>query len=193
MARRPRQASRKGRARGGARARAATARRASRLTVWTFCVWLLLTWAPFTLELELFGAGFSLAVALAIAPLGEVAAPWSALDPRRLPRLLWLTVEALARIVVANVKLAIRIWSPSRPVPSGMVIVPTAMRTDGGLTAVGLISSLIVDNQIVDLERDRHELQYHAVAVPPGSAGDRRAAINGPLERLLAPLEDEAA
>ena len=56
---------------------------------------------------------------------------------------------------------------------------------------MGLISSLIVDNQIVDLDRRHHLLQYHAVAVPEGGPAKRRAAINGPVERMLKPLLDE--
>jgi multicomponent Na+:H+ antiporter subunit E len=47
-----------------------------------------------------------------------------------------------------------------------MVIVPTSQRSAGGLTAVGLVTSLIVDNQLVDLDRDGAQLQYHAVEVP---------------------------
>jgi multicomponent Na+:H+ antiporter subunit E len=158
------------------------------LGVWTFAVWILLTWTPFTVEEEAFGAGLSLAVALAVAPLGPVAAPWRLLTPRRLLGLGRLFCEGGVRIVVANLKLARRIWAPSRPVPSGMVIVPTEFSTPGGLTAVALISSLIVDNQIVDLDVPGRRLQYHAVAVPSGGPDARRAAINGPVERLIEPL-----
>ncbi len=158
------------------------------LGVWTFGVWILLTWTPFTVEQEAIGAGLSLAVALAVAPLGPVAAPWRLLAPRRLLGLGRLVVEGLVRIVVANLKLARRIWAPSRPLSSGMVIVPTEFSTPGALCAVALISSLIVDNQIVDLDVSRRRLQYHAVAVPPGDPDARRAAINGPVERLIEPL-----
>ncbi|HZZ97810.1 MAG TPA: Na+/H+ antiporter subunit E, partial [Jatrophihabitantaceae bacterium] len=85
--------------------------------------------------------------------------------------------------------LARRIWAPSRPVPSGMVIVPTSARTDRELGSVALITSLIVDNQIVDLDRSRDELQYHAVAVAAGSKRDRAEHINAPVERLIAAVD----
>jgi multicomponent Na+:H+ antiporter subunit E len=62
------------------------------------------------------------------------------------------------------------------------------MRSDGELAAVGLISSLIVDNQIVDLDRSRRELQYHAVAVPEGTPEERVAAVNGPIEERIVTL-----
>ena len=169
---------------------AVRAGRIASLAVWLFGVWVLLTWSPFTLEQELAGAVLAVAVAATIAPFGGVAAPWRLLDPRRLLALGALAVAVLARIVRANVVLAWRIWAPGRPLRSGMVIVPTHARTPGGLTAVGLISSLVVDNQIVDLDRRSHHLQYHAVNVPEGVPAARRAAINGPIERRLEPLLD---
>jgi multicomponent Na+:H+ antiporter subunit E len=57
------------------------------------------------------------------------------------------------------------------------------------MAATGLITSLIVDNQIVDLDVRRRELQYHAVAVPPGDAAQRAESINAPTERWLARLQ----
>ena len=59
------------------------------------------------------------------------------------------------------------------------------MRTDGGLTAVGLITSVIVDNQLIDLDRSRHELQYHAVAVTTEDPEENSKQMNAPVERQL--------
>jgi multicomponent Na+:H+ antiporter subunit E len=162
--------------------------RIASLSVWLLVVWVLLTWSPFTVEQELFGVAFAVTIATVVAPFGGVVAPWRLLDPRRLFAVAWLTLETLVRIVRANVELACRIWAPSRPLRSGMVTVPTHMRSPGGLTGVGLISSLVVDNQIVDLDTHRHQLQYHAVSVPEGGPAQRRGAINGPVERRLEPL-----
>jgi len=81
-----------------------------------------------------------------------------------------------------------RIWTPSLPLASGMVVVPTELRSDAGVGALGLITSLIVDNQIVDVDRSRNELQFHAVDVPEGGTPAKRAAITGPTERALAPI-----
>ena len=154
------------------------------LASWSAAVWLLLTWTV-TAEQLIFGAVLAVLVGLALAPFspGGVVAPWSLLRPRRLGALLTLAGYAVARIVAANIGLARRIWTPSLPLRSGMVVVPTRARTDGELAAVGIVTSLIVDNQIVDLDRGARELQYHAVAVP---RGDRVEAINGPVERLAA-------
>jgi multicomponent Na+:H+ antiporter subunit E len=156
--------------------------------VWAFAVWLVLTWTA-TAEQLIFGAVLSLLVGLALAPLGGVVAPWRLFDPRRAAALAALMATCLTRIVRANISLARRILAPSRPLASGMVIVPTAMRTDAGVGATGLITSLIVDNQIVDLDTRRHELQYHAVAVPEGDAQQKAAKINAPIERLLARID----
>ncbi len=162
-------------------------RRVLALSGWAYLVWLLLTWTR-TAEQQLAGILVALASGLAMAPLGDVAAPWRLLSPRRLGALLRLLVSAVGQIVLANVDLARRIWTPSRPLSSGMAIVPTRQRTDAGLAATGLITSLIVDNQLVDLDRRRHQLQYHAVAVPHGSRKHPEDDINAPAEELLAPI-----
>ncbi|MBS2961417.1 Na+/H+ antiporter subunit E [Actinocrinis puniceicyclus] len=147
-------------------------------------VWILLTWTV-TLEQYLFGVGVSLAVALALAPLGPVIGPWALLSPGRLWRTLALLATSLRRIATANVRLAARIWAPSRPLRSGMVITPTTQRTVFGLTVVGLVTSVVVDTQLVDVDRRRRQLQYHAVAVPRPGEQNARAQINGPVERFL--------
>jgi len=162
-------------------------RRVVALYIWAAAAWLLLTWTV-TFEQLVTGGLVALAAALALFSFDEVAAPWRLLDPRVLFAVVRLVVVALARIVRANVVLAYRIWAPSRPVRSGMLIVPTSMRTDGGIGGTGLITSLIVDNQITDLDRERQELQYHAVAVPEGDRGQRAMSVNAPVEKLLAPI-----
>jgi multicomponent Na+:H+ antiporter subunit E len=165
-------------------------RRVAALGVWAYIAWVLLTWT-LTAEQQLIGVLVAIAVGLSMAPLGDVAAPWRLLDPRRFVGVLRLITASLRRIVLANIELARRIWAPSRPLSSGMVIVPTQERTDGGLAATGLISSLIVDNQIVDIDRERSELQYHAVAVPHGNRQHPEDDINAPVERLLRPIVEE--
>ncbi|MGH8961694.1 MAG: Na+/H+ antiporter subunit E [Jatrophihabitantaceae bacterium] len=160
--------------------------RVAALFVWAYATWLLLTWT-LTFEQLVFGGLLALAVALAMSPFGEVAPPWRLLDPRVLVAVCVLVAVALGKIVRANLGLARRILSPSRPLASGMVVVPTRMRGDAGIGGVGLITSLIVDNQIVDVDREKHELQYHAVDVPEGTQA-KVDAINGPVEQLLAPI-----
>jgi multicomponent Na+:H+ antiporter subunit E len=157
------------------------------LWCWAGLVWALLTWT-LTVEQLLFGAVISLAVAIALAPLGEVAGPWRLLRPRALAGGARLLIAAAWRVLLANLRLARRIWDPRRPLASGMVITPTRERRDWGLAAVGVISSLIVDNQITDLDARAHELQYHAVAVPEGGPEQARAKINGPVEDWLEPF-----
>jgi multicomponent Na+:H+ antiporter subunit E len=166
---------------------AALAARAAGIAFWAFLVWLLLTWTV-TAEQLAFGAGVALLVGCALCPIVEPP------DPRRLLRLhAWLALLGLfatscGRVVRANVQLARRIWAPSRPLRSGMIIVPTQAASRTEIAATGLITSLIVDNQITDLDVARNELQYHAIAVPPGDPDRRAESINAPTERWLARL-----
>lgn len=163
-------------------------RRMAALATWSFLVWVVLVW---TLSLEQMVAGLIVAVLVgaALAPLGGVAGPWRLLQPRRLGRAIGLVGYAAVRIVMANLRLGRRIWAPSRPLSSGMVVVPTSARTDWELTTVGLATSVIVDNQLVDLDRSAARLQYHAVAVPSRDPQRARAAINAGVERLLTGME----
>ena len=157
------------------------------LWCWAYLVWALLTWTR-TVEQVLFGAFIAAVVAVALAPLGAVAGPWRLLRPRALAGGAWLVAAAAGRSFRANLRLSRRIWDPRRPLASGMVITPTREREGWGLAAVGVISSLIVDNQLVDLDARAHELQYHAVAVPDGGPEQAREQINGPVEDLLEPF-----
>jgi multicomponent Na+:H+ antiporter subunit E len=135
----------------------------------------------------LYGAVAAVLAALAISPLGPAARPWLLLDVRRLGRLVTLAATSLVRIVGANIGLARRVWSPSLPLRSGMLVFPTKMKSDGAVTAVALVSSVIVDNQLVDLESGR--VQYHAIWVESTDPEEAYEAINGRLERLLQPLD----
>jgi multicomponent Na+:H+ antiporter subunit E len=159
-------------------------RRIAALWLWAFAVWVLLTWTR-TFSQLFFGLGISLAVALGCAFFGPVAAPWAYASPVRLVATVRLVVSALVRIVRANISLARRIWTPSRPLRSGMVIVPTEFTSEGGLAAVGLITSVIVDNQLVDLDVANGELQYHGVWIPSVDPRENRERMNGPVEARL--------
>ena len=72
-----------------------------------------------------------------------------------------------------------------------MLVIPTDLKSDSGITVLGLLGSIIVDHQLVDLEPGR--LQYHAVWVASEDPTEARERINGPLERLLKPLDEEAS
>lgn len=160
------------------------ARRIIALACWAYLVWVIVTWT-LTVEQVVVGAAVSVAVAAALAPLGGVAAPWRLLSPRIMAGVVRLAVVSAGRIFVANLRLARRIWSPGRPVHSGMVIAATRQRSEGGLAATGILTSVIVDNQLVDVDRSRGELQYHAVSVPGGDPEQVAGVINAPAERLL--------
>jgi multicomponent Na+:H+ antiporter subunit E len=158
------------------------------VAVTCYATWVLLTWTM-TAEVLIVGAVLALAVTAATLPLLADTGRMR-VTPGRIGQVLMLAARTLPQILVANLALARRIWSPSLPIRTGMVTVPTKARSDAGLCAVGVVTSLIVDNQIVDLDRANHRLLYHAVVVPEG--GDEAAydAINGTVDRRIARIED---
>lgn len=163
---------------------AARAERVAALSIWCFGIWVLLTWTRTWSQL-LFGAGVSIAVGFACSFMGPVLKPWRLLSSVRLLAIVRLSVSALGRIVKANLSLSRRIWSPSLPLRTGMVVVPTKRRSEAEVAATGLLSSLIVDNQIIDVDRRRHELQYHCVWVRSEDPDENYEAVNGPVETHL--------
>ena len=159
----------------------------SSLFVWGFSSWLVLTWTVQAEQLVC-GALVSALMAVILLPMMDgVVRPWALLRPRRMVAVVRLVLVCAGRIALANLRLAARIWSPRRPLRSGMVVVPTGTTGEAGLVGVGILSSLIVDNQLVDLDRGERLLQYHAVEVPPPGS-DRTAVVTGGTEGLLGPL-----
>jgi multicomponent Na+:H+ antiporter subunit E len=160
--------------------------------VWSVGAWAMLTWEvlawTLTWEQQLTGVAIALAVGVSMAGFGDVPGPWKLLRPRTAAALLRLLAKSSYAVVRANLSLSRRIWAPSRPLRSGMLVLPTRMRSDAGLAATALLSSLVVDNQCVDLDRSSRQLQYHVVAVPSGDPQARSEQINAPTENLLSPL-----
>jgi multicomponent Na+:H+ antiporter subunit E len=156
------------------------------LWAWATIAWIVLTWSR-SVQLLVVGAVVAGLVAAALAPLGNVAAPWAALRPRRLAGLAVIVGSSAVRVVKANLVLAWRIWNPRRPIRSGMLVIPTGVETGGGLAALGIVSSLIVDNQLVDLEPGR--LHYHAIWVSTTDPEEARRVVLGRLDRDIARFE----
>ncbi len=164
--------------------------RVAALALWSGAAWVLLTWTA-TVEQAAYGVAVAVTVAVALSPLGPATRPWRLLRPRRLGRMAAVGATSLARILRANLGLARRVWSPSLPLRTGMLVVPTDLRTDGTVTVLGLLGSLIVEYQLVDLEPGR--LQYHAVWVASEDPDEARELINGRVEHLLRPFDEEAS
>jgi multicomponent Na+:H+ antiporter subunit E len=158
------------------------------LWVWSMLAWVLLTWTA-TVEQLLTGALVSAAVASCLVLLGGAVRPWLVLHPARFAALVALAGTVLWRSLRASTGLAVRAWSRGPdggpPVRPGMLLVPTGARSPAEYAAVGLLSSLVVDNQLVDVDQRRHRLQYHAVEVTSEDPEANRREINGPIERWL--------
>lgn len=150
---------------------------------WAYLTWTVLSWTA-SVEAIVVGLVLSALTAVACAPLGPLAGPWQGLAPRRAIGLVRLAGHVLVRMIAANLALTRRIWTPRLPLPSGMVVVSTTARTDGEYATVGLLTSVIVDSQLVDLDRDRQELQYHVV---DANRRQINAAVEARIERLTRP------
>ncbi len=153
------------------------------ITAWSFLVWVLLTWTVTTEQLSV-GLGVSVACGATLAGLGPVPGPWVFLVPRRAWSFLVLTASSLFSIVRANVALTRLIWGPRRRISSGMVVLGTDLSTDAGVAALGLVTSLTVDDQLVDLDRGRGQLQYHMARVPESTDKAQHSVVT-PIERRL--------
>lgn len=164
--------------------------RVAALALWSGAAWVLLTWTA-TVEQTAYGVAVAVTVAVALSPLGPAVRPWRLLRPGRLGRVAAVGATSLARVLRANLGLARRVWSPSLPLRTGMLVVPTDLRTDGAVTVVGLLGSLIVEYQLVDLEPGR--LQYHAIWIASEDPAEARDLINGRAEHLLRPFDEEAS
>jgi len=157
--------------------------RTAALFAWCYLVWLLLTLTP-TVEVFLVGVPVGLLCAALLAPLAPAAGPWRLLRPATALHWLRATVRLGASIVRANVMMARLVWTRNVRPPSGMVVVPSRTGDTDLLATTGLLSSLVVDNQVVDVDPSRSELMYHCIEVPPEDA-DAYDLVNGPVERLV--------
>lgn len=147
---------------------------------WCFISWALLI-PTATVEVGIIGAVVAIGVGLALRPLGgRVAGPWTLLWPPCLARALVLAGDTAVRVVRANLKLATAAWRPGGGRDTGVIAVPTRVRTEGEVLLVGVLTSLIVDNQLVDIDDETHQLWFHAIGLPDDA--DRTDAINGPVE-----------
>jgi multicomponent Na+:H+ antiporter subunit E len=158
------------------------------LAAWCFLAWLMLSLSV-SVESLVTGLVLSVGAAAALSGLGEVPGPWSLLRPRRLGPLLHLVGRLAVDSTRANVQMAWRVWTPRPQLRTGMVVVGTLVRTDGQVGTVGLLTSLVVDNQVVDVDLDERTMLYHCVEVPRGDAYD---VVNGPVERRLLGIADGA-
>lgn len=161
------------------------------MALWLYALWILLSWTATTEQL-VYGAVFAVVLAVPLSRIGEVGRPWRLLYPRRWPAAVKLAATYARRLVTANVSLSRRIWSPSRPLRSGMVVFPDPTSSDGALTALGIITSTVVDNQLVDVHRadvdgtdEPAQLQYHGVSIESEDPADNREQVAGSMPGLL--------
>jgi multicomponent Na+:H+ antiporter subunit E len=149
------------------------------LFCWCLPLWLLLSG---TVSTEVLVTGVAVAVfsTWVLVPLGGVRGPSALLRPKRVLPVAKLAGTLSWQVCRANLVMARRVWSREPPPRTGMVVVTTQARGLGPVAAVGLLTSLVVDNQVVDVDLASNQMLYHCLDVPP--AGKRYDDTIGPIE-----------
>lgn len=143
---------------------------------WVLLVWLLLTWSTAP-DQVLTGVVVALIASRPLAALGPVSRPWVLLRPASILAGARLVVRYLPSMALANARLARRVWSRTIPLRSGMVVVADPTTTAGARTALAVMTSTVVDYQLVAIDDDRRRLKYHGVWIVDGDPGANAARI----------------
>lgn len=151
-----------------------------------FCFWVLLTWS-FTAQELLVGAVVSLAVALFAARFFIHENGLWLLNPAKWVALLGYVFVFLGELVKANMDMAKRCLSGCKDINPGIVKIPTGMKSDYGVAAVG--NSITLTPGTITMETTEEDgqnyLYVHWIDVAetdPEKAGE---IIKGSMERAL--------
>jgi multicomponent Na+:H+ antiporter subunit E len=123
-----------------------------------FATWMLLTGSFVAADLA-WGIGASLIVARVSYRFAAIDVPWWITSPRRWIALFQLAAEFIRQLVVQNVTLSIRVFSPRMRIRPGIVAVPVELKNDASLTVLGSLMSLTPDTVTMDIDQ-KHGLVY---------------------------------
>jgi multicomponent K+:H+ antiporter subunit E len=102
---------------------------------------------------------------------------------------LWAGIRWVATFVyqnvVANITVAGLVLRPWKPIRSGLVKVPLALRTDVGITMLAHSITLVPGTMTVDVAPDRSHLLVHVLALE-----DPEAAVDEIKRTLEAPIRE---
>jgi multicomponent K+:H+ antiporter subunit E len=93
----------------------------------------------------------------------------------------------IAQNVVANLSVASLVLRPRRPIRSGIVKVPLAVKTDAGITLLAHSITLIPGTMTVDVAVDRSYLLVHVLDLddPEATVAEIKRALEIPIRRML--------
>lgn len=100
--------------------------------------------------------------------------------------LVWL-VTFIYQNIVANITVAGLVFRPWRPLRSGIVRVPLALRSDLAITMLAHSITLIPGTMTVDVAPDRSYLLVHVLALddPEATIEEIKRTLEAPIRGLL--------
>lgn len=106
-------------------------------------------------------------------------------------RRFWAGIRWLATFVyqniVANITVAGLVLRPWKPVRSGLVKVPLALRTDHGITMLAHSITLVPGTMTVDVAPDRSHLLVHVLALddPEATVDEIKRTLEAPIREFV--------
>jgi multicomponent Na+:H+ antiporter subunit E len=155
-------------------------------TTFTACMvlWLLLTGSFAPVDL-LWGVIVCLSVTVLTFRFVAFGAPEWMLQPRRWWAFLLLLGEFIRQIVVQNVTLAWRVFSPRIPIKPGIVAVPFNARRDVPATILSSLMTLTPDTVLVDIDQVKGIMYIHWIDVQTTQPDEAYRLLVRDLEQKL--------
>jgi multicomponent Na+:H+ antiporter subunit E len=147
-------------------------------------LWLLLTGSFAPVDL-LWGVIVCLSVTVLTFRFVAFGAPEWMLQPRRWWAFLLLLGEFIRQIVVQNVTLAWRVFSPRIPIKPGIVAVPFNARRDVPATILSSLMTLTPDTVLVDIDQVKGIMYIHWIDVQTTQPDEAYRLLVRDLEQKL--------
>lgn len=162
-------------------ARAARPRHFVGVLVISFLTWMVLT-GSFALIDVLWGLVVSTIVARLSYRFVVFELPHWVIHPRRWLYFLDVLIEFIRQMLVQNVTLSIRVFSPDMSIRPGIVAVPTKLRGDVNLTILGSLISLTPDTVTLDIDPADGMVYIHWIDVQSTDQETARRLLVADLE-----------
>ena len=94
-------------------------------------------------------------------------------------------VEFVRQIVVQNITLSLRVFSPRLPIRPGIVAVPFRVRGDVNVTLLGSLMTLTPDTVTIDIDQAGGIMYMHWIDVQTTDPRQARRLISRDLENRL--------
>ncbi len=103
----------------------------------------------------------------------------------RVPRILGFAVFYLWELILANLRVAYDVVTPSHHMTPGVIAVPLDARTDVEITLLANLITLTPGSLSLDVSEDRRFLYVHSMYIDGGDMEAARRSIKGLERRVL--------